>query len=285
VLAGLVPEGTPRKSSEYVAAYKQLLRDFYLDHAALILEVPREELESVQMPYGPKMFSLVERMGTDARVAANGVVAGDTFGNGHFLTSGGAITGMVGHACRIFFYWHDIDSGKPSDMAVRALADAIKEDTLGWLHVSAQEFSQALPINFGQERIAAIEAKSGTDSSDRANTIDATRRHRKSLLPLDPSDWRRLTIRAGRLHVPEIPPLQESHPAERDCPVLAGDSDFGGAPGGVHGGARHLPRSFADDMPTMKMPRIGIPTIDTPTNEMTTEMARLDLRIDMASNT
>ncbi|WP_285773747.1 hypothetical protein [Microtetraspora sp. NBRC 13810] len=231
VLAGLVPENTPRKSAEYVAAYKHMLRDFYLDQAALILELPREDLETVQMPYGPKMFSLVERMGTDARVAANGVVAGDTFGNGHFLTSGGAITGMVGHACRVYFYWKDIDAGKPENDAVRTLADAIEEDTLGWLHVSAQEFSQALPINFGQERIAQIEAKSGVDSGARATTIDATRRHRKSLLPLDPSDWRRLTIRAGRLHVPEIPALQETHPDERAGSVVGAASDMGGGDG------------------------------------------------------
>lgn len=225
VLAGLVQEGTPRKSSEYVAAYKHMLRDYYLDQAALILEMSREELETVQMPYGPKMFSLVERMGTDARVATNGVVAGDTFGNGHFLTSGGAITGMVGHACRVYTYWQNIDAGLSEDEAVRRLADAIKEDTLGWLHVSAQEFSQALPINFGQERIAEIEAKSGTSSGERATTIDATRRHRKSLLPLDPSDWRRLTIRSGRLRVPEIPPLQETHPADRTCPLVDAPSD------------------------------------------------------------
>lgn len=222
VLAGLVPEGTPRKATEYVAAYKYMLREFYLEQAALILEMSREDLETVQMPYGPKMFSLVERMGTDARVATNGVVAGDTFGNGHFLTSGGAITGMVGHACRVYTFWKDLDAGRSEDDAVRTLADSIKDDTVGWLHVSAQEFSQALPINFGQERVAEIEARSGVRSTDRAMTIDATRRHRKSLLPLDPSDWRRLTIRAGRLHVPEVPALSGTHPAERVCPLIAG---------------------------------------------------------------
>jgi hypothetical protein len=221
VLAGLVPPGTPRKSAEYVAAYRHMLRDFYIEQAALVVEMPREELDKVQMPYGPKMFSLVERVGTEARVATNGVVAGDTFGNGHFLTSGGAITGMVGHACRVYAYWQDIDGGVSEEDAIRKLADAIKEDTLGWLHVSAQEFSQALPINFGQERIAAIETKSGRSSDERATTIDATRRHRKSLLPLDPSDWRRLTVRAGRLHVPEIPKVLPTHPAERGRPAAA----------------------------------------------------------------
>jgi hypothetical protein len=99
--------------------------------------------------------------------------------------------------------------------AIRRLADEIKEDTLGWLHVSAQEFSQAVPINFGAERIEKISKASGRSTSARATTIDATRRHRHSLVPLDHSDWRRLVIRSGRTHALSLPPLSEIHPALR----------------------------------------------------------------------
>lgn len=35
------------------------------------------------MIYCPVLFSLVERVGDGALIAPNGVVAGDTFGNGH----------------------------------------------------------------------------------------------------------------------------------------------------------------------------------------------------------
>ena len=63
------------------------------------------------MIYGPKLFSLIERVGDDALVAANGVVAGDSFGNGHFLTSGGAMTGMIGHSWRVLEYWQARDAG------------------------------------------------------------------------------------------------------------------------------------------------------------------------------
>jgi hypothetical protein len=217
ILAGLVPQGTDREDPEYGAAYQLLLRDYYLEQVSHIVEIPKEDLEKVQMPYGPKLFSLVEQVGTDALVAANGVVAGDSFGNGHFLTSGGAITGMVGHGARVFRYWQDREGGMDQPSAIRRLADGIKEDTDGWLHVSAQEFSQAVPINFGSERIEKISRASGRSVSARATTIDATRRHRHSLVPLDHSDWRRLVIRSGRTYALSLPPLSEMHPAVREA--------------------------------------------------------------------
>ncbi len=219
VLAGLVPPGTSRSSREYMGAYQQLLREFYLEQVSLITEIPVSELEQIETPYGPKMFSLVERVGADALVAANGVVAGDTFGNGHFMTSGGAMTGMVGHAHRVFRYWQGRDEGMTSADAIRRLADEIKEDTHGWLASSAQEFSQAVPINFGEERIAEIEKLTGRDSTARANTIDATRRHRHSLVPLNPSDWRRLVVHPGKLYTQDLPPLVDVHPALRESPM------------------------------------------------------------------
>ena len=186
--------------------------------------MPREELESVQVPYGPKLFSIIEKVGDDPQVAANGVVAGDSFGNGHFLTSGGAITGMVGHAVRIYEYWRERDQGVEHEAAIRTLAEAIREDTHGWLRVSAQEFSQSVPINFGAERIAEIERQTGRSADERATTIDATRRHRQSLVPLDPSDWRRLTVHNGRLHAYHLPPLQDTNPALRDKADMTTDN-------------------------------------------------------------
>src|SRR5579863_8905701 len=91
IAAGMVPEGTDSNSAEFFAAYQQLIYDYYIKEAADILDIPRQELRKVQMIYGPTLFSLVERVGDDPLIAANGVVAGDSFGNGHFLTSGGAM--------------------------------------------------------------------------------------------------------------------------------------------------------------------------------------------------
>ena len=213
--AGLVPPGTSEKSAEYFAAYQNLVYDFYLEQSSAILELPAKELRKAQMVYGPKMFSLIERMGDDAQIAANGVVAGDSFGNGHFLTSGGAMTGMVGHSAGVLRYWQMRDEGASREDAMRQLADTIKRATEAWLHVSAKEYSDAVPINFGAERIAQITAKSGFSATARAHAIDATRRRRHSLLPLDPSDWRRLFLRNGAVVSAPLPELHAMHPSLR----------------------------------------------------------------------
>ncbi len=215
IAAGLVPADTDPASPEFFSAYQRLLYNFYIEHAAAVLDMPIAEVKKIQMVYGPKLFSLVERMGNDAMIAPNGVVAGDTFGNGHFLTSAGAMTGMIGHAQRFLEYWQNRDAGLRPEAAIRALADAIYADTEAWLGVSAKEFSQAIPINFGAERGRQIAAQSGIDMDAHANAIDASRRERHSLLPLDPSDWRRLFLRNGRIVSRALPALDPVHPALR----------------------------------------------------------------------
>jgi FHA domain-containing protein len=160
------------------------------------------------------LFSLVERVGDDPLIAANGVVAGDSFGNGHFLTSGGAMTGMIGHSARVLEYWQARDAGISAADALRRLADQIREDTHGWLEVSAKEYSQAAPINFGAERIEQISKASGIAASARANSIDSARRQRHALIPLDPSNWRRLFVRNGRV-LSALPELDADHPLQR----------------------------------------------------------------------
>jgi hypothetical protein len=214
VEAGLVPAGTTCDTPEFYGALQHLLYEYYIKQAADVLDIPRHELKQVQMIYGPKLFSLIERVGDDPRVATNGVIAGDSFGNGHFLTSGGAMTGMVGHGFRVLGYWQARADGATRSDAMRKLADAIRKDTHAWLHVSAREYSQALPINFGAERVEEITAASGTDAAARAQTIEAARRQRHALVPLNPSDWRRLFIHNGKV-ISELPELEAEHPLVR----------------------------------------------------------------------
>ncbi|EFH82572.1 FHA domain-containing protein [Ktedonobacter racemifer] len=212
--AGLLPAGTDSGSPEFFGSYQHLIYDYYIKQAAEILDIPRQELKKVQMIYGPTLFSLVERVGDDPLIAVNGVVAGDSFGNGHFLTSGGAMTGMIGHSARVLEYWQARDRGTVPTDAIRRLAERIKEDTHAWLQVSAQEYSQAAPINFGAERIEQISKASGIDISARASAIDAARRQRHALIPLDPSNWRRLFVRNGRV-LSVLPELEAEHPLQR----------------------------------------------------------------------
>ena len=147
-------------------------------------------------------------------MAANGVVAVDSFVNGHFLTSGGAMTGMIGHSTHVLEYWRSRDTGTSQADALHRLAEKIKEDTHAWLQVSATEYSQAAPVNFGAARIEQINKASGSDPNARANSIDAARRQRHALIPLDPSNWRRLFVRNGRV-LSALPELDDNHPLQR----------------------------------------------------------------------
>lgn len=213
--AGLMPVGTCEHSAEYFAAYQHLLYEFFIEQTAQVLEMTPCDVKRAQMVWGPKLFSLVEKIGDDALVAPNCVVAGDSFGNGHFMTSGGAMTGMIGHASRVLAYWQERALGaEPSD-AIRRLADRIKVDTEAWLKVSATEFTKAIPINFGAERGAHIAAASGLDPKAARAAADANARKRHGLMPLDPSDWRRPLIRPGRVASAQLPPLSPVHPALR----------------------------------------------------------------------
>ncbi len=217
---GLLPAGTDPNSPEFFASYQHLIYNYYIEQAADILEIPKQELMEVQMIYGPTLFSLVERVGADPLIAVNGVVAGDSFGNGHFLTSGGAMTGMIGHSARVLEYWQARDAGTSPSEAIRQLADSIKEDTHAWLQVSAREYSQAVPINFGAERIEKISKASGIDANTRANAIDAARRQRHALIPLNPSNWRRLLVRNGKV-LSSLPELGAAHPQQHSPQVVA----------------------------------------------------------------
>ncbi len=207
--AGLIPAGTNRDSAEYFAAYKHLLRSYFLDQASLVLEIPERDLSDVQLIYGPKLFEVVERVGRHAQVAANGVVAGDTFGNGHHFTSAGAMTGMLGHALRVRRYWESREAGVEHAEAISTLAEAIKEDTHVLQHVSAQQF------------IEPPAPAATTDSELRARAsreaiIAETRRHRRSFVSkTHADDWLRILIHQGRLHSYSLPPVQEEHPAYR----------------------------------------------------------------------
>ena len=124
------------------------------------------------------------------------------------------MTGMIGHSARVLEYWQARDRGVSPSEALRRLADRIKEDTHAWLQVSAQEYSQAAPINFGAERIAQIAKASGIDADARASSVDAARRQRHALIPLDPSNWRRLFVRNGRV-LSALPELEGDHPLLR----------------------------------------------------------------------
>jgi hypothetical protein len=277
--AGLVDEGTEPDTPEFFAGLQHLLYDYYIKQAADVLNIARDELRQVQMIYGPKLFSLIERCGDDAMLAANGVVAGDSFGNGHFLTSGGAMTGMIGHGYRVLAYWQERDHGASPAEAIHRLANRIRDDTHAWLEVSAKEYSQALPINFGAERIEQINQAGGFTNDSQAEAIDAARRQRHALVPLNPSDWRRLFIHNGKV-ISELPELEASHPLmqpEREQSLAAVMKMLPPAPDVTEAEA-DLSRS-EEDRRTQFMPAISILSPEHQTPDVVQKRPRAKLRI------
>ena len=84
-----------------------------------------------------------------------------------------------------------------TEAASEKLAEEIRMGTQDWLDVSAKEFTQFTPINFGIERIQKIAEESGISLEARTQLIDASRRMRHGLSPQDPSDWRRNASHVG----------------------------------------------------------------------------------------
>jgi hypothetical protein len=211
--SGLVAEGTDPESPEYYAGHQKLQLDYFIEQASLVLDLPQSIIRSSQMVYGPKMFTLVERMGDSPMLASNGVVAGDSFGNGHFMTSGGAMTGMVGHSARVLHYWQRRERGVAVDSALAELCEGIVKDTKDWLEVSQTEFSAALPINFGKENTAKLGDSSLYSKAKKfIKHNQKLRRKRHSLAPLNLSDWRRPILRPGRVWSQPLPEINKEHP-------------------------------------------------------------------------
>ena len=218
IRAGVTPAGTERGSSEYYAGYQFLLHDYFREQVSQLTEIPKSEVRRIQLAFGPKLITVAEKLGVDAQACANGVIAGDSFGNGNYLESGGVNTGIMGHAKRVLRYWQARAEGVEHEIAIRALADGIKQDTTAWLELSAADFAQPAPA------LAAAGAASKHARRGRHHdaVIEATRRHRRSISPPDfPDDWSRFVTYVGELHAYELPALQETHPAARQPAHLA----------------------------------------------------------------
>jgi EmrB/QacA subfamily drug resistance transporter len=204
VLAGMLPKGSPRVGRKFFGAYQYLVRDFFLDQVSVMTELPKEYLFGLLSFFGPRLVTVVSKIGRDARVATNGVVAGDSFGNGSILSSLGANAGVVGHAARTLEYWQAREAGESPESAIRRLADSIKDDTETWLARAEQDFAQP--------------ARAG---GPHEHTLDVIRRRRRRIAPVTyHDDWSRLNTYAGRLHTDRLPPLGPVHPESPGWPAM-----------------------------------------------------------------
>jgi len=202
ILAGIAPPDAPIDSAAYFGGFQYLMQRYFLDHTAVLTGLPRFEVARISMAATPVMFTVRAQMGRDALIAPNGVVAGDSFGNGDFLTSGGINTGLIGHAYRVRQYWQDRDRGADPAAAIGTLAESVKRDTGDWLAQSLEQFRQPP---------AASPVRGVTPAGARRQAaVKATRRLRRSVNPVAPVDqWSRLTLFVGRLHSYPLPKLSD----------------------------------------------------------------------------
>ncbi|GLW05861.1 hypothetical protein Misp01_09910 [Microtetraspora sp. NBRC 13810] len=187
VARGLVSRFTPTRSRSYRSAMRYLAREYFLENAARILEVEVSYLQRVFSIWGPRFMHVQVRLGENARVGANAVVAGDSFGNGTPLNGRGPTTGIVGHAYRVGRYWHDRDAGVSHEAAIEQLAAGIKEDTEAWIEASQPELAQP----------------------GRAQTVASAKELTRQRRVLEPrsyrDDWSRLNAHVGGIHAHRLP--------------------------------------------------------------------------------
>jgi hypothetical protein len=200
ILAGIASPDAPVDSAEFFGGVQYLVQRYFLDHVSVLTGLPRFEIGRISMAATPTMFTVAPKIGRSAQVARNGVVAGDSFGNGDYLSSGGMNVGMIGHAYRVRQFWLDEARGVDRDEAMARLAGSIRQDTQAWIDHSIDAFRQppaAVPV-----------AGMTPEGKRRKAAIEETRRLRRSVNPIDYNDqWSRITLFVGRLHAFPLPEL------------------------------------------------------------------------------
>ncbi len=133
------------------AARRAALRTFFVEHAGQLLGT-----SEVVALGEPALIRVTERLGDDARVAANGIVAGDALGCGHPLCGGEPIVAIAGHGARVLGYWRDRDGGATAERAIRSLADAARRDTEAWIRFGAADRAEAPQGHFTADCFAEM---------------------------------------------------------------------------------------------------------------------------------
>ena len=133
------------------AARRAALRAFFADQAGALLGT-----SEVVALGEPALIRVTERLGDDARVAANGIAAGDALGCGHPRCGGEPIVAIAGHGARVLRYWRDRDAGASAERAIRSLADAARRDTEAWIRLGAADRAEAPQGHFTADCFAEM---------------------------------------------------------------------------------------------------------------------------------
>lgn len=137
--AGKVPVGTAPTSLEYRSAQAVLMKSFYLEQAALVLDTTPETLRDVPLTFGPNLFTLTKRESTDVVVASNAVITGDRVATG-FFGYGGAMTGAISHTEALASYFDAVDAGADVPSALQDLSSELIAGSKAWVRLSKAQF-------------------------------------------------------------------------------------------------------------------------------------------------
>jgi 2-polyprenyl-6-methoxyphenol hydroxylase-like FAD-dependent oxidoreductase len=159
---------------------------FYREQAALIMDRPREEVDRVEIEWGPNPFRLQQWISDRQTAGDNVILLGDAVGNAHFLTSGGVMTASVPHQIALSRLLDDIATGKRRDQALAFYGSFVRNATLEWARLGIREFGRQVGAgNFGKifsqllSDLRAAEGKGPAPAEDlRARSLSITDRER-----------------------------------------------------------------------------------------------------------
>ncbi|MDX6768032.1 MAG: FAD-dependent monooxygenase [Elusimicrobiota bacterium] len=145
------------------------IRSFYLSQAALVLEMPEDELRAAAAREGgpalfdwaPNMFTLQQNVADEAVAGTNLALGGDQVGGAHFLTSGGVMTALVPHMQAVLALIEDYKRGRAAqpEFGLARYGRWVREATLEWLRIGAPEIGQSIAAsNLGAEATARLRA-------------------------------------------------------------------------------------------------------------------------------
>lgn len=113
--------------------------------AAAALEIPVEEIDRIKI-WGCTdeekiaLFSLQQKISSEATIGDNVIFMGDSVGTGHWSVGGGMQVGAVCHAERLKTLLSDIDSGMPKNKALKTYSEGALMDTRAWGEAGLKDF-------------------------------------------------------------------------------------------------------------------------------------------------
>lgn len=133
------------RAPEYPAALQALVEKEFRKGAALVLDTPVEQAQSLVVggPIEggrPSLFGLQLQLSERASAGTNFITGGDTVGTGSFTQGAGMMTATVAHIERLKTLLLNLELGVDQAAALQTYSDGAMSDTLHWGERSMGDF-------------------------------------------------------------------------------------------------------------------------------------------------